>query len=163
MAAPTPVRALVHSSTLVTAGIYVLIRYCINDTGPLLFIGRCTMVMAGLRACAERDLKKVVALSTLSQLGVMIISLGAHEKSYCFFHLMSHAYFKALLFICVGVCIHTVYGTQDFRNFNKLRSSLHIAVFAAVANLSLMGFTFTSGFYRKDRILEGLIKEERLS
>merc|ERR1712112_814279 len=73
---------------------------------------------------------------------------------------MSHAYFKALLFICVGVCIHSVYGTQDFRGFDRLRPTLPVAVIASVANISLMGFLFTSGFYRKDSILEILFKEE---
>lgn len=160
MAAPTPVSALVHSSTLVTAGVYVLIRYCSHDMGSLLFIGRSTMLIAGIGACAERDLKKVVALRTLSQLGVMIVSLGCSEKSYCFFHLISHACFKALLFMCVGACIHSVYGTQDYRRFNKLRPALFASIFASVANISLIGFLFTSGFYRKDMILEAILKGE---
>ena len=163
MAAPTPVRALVHSSTLVTAGVYILIRYSFYDLSPLLLVGRCTILLGGICACAERDLKKVVALSTLSQLGVMIISLGAHEKTFCFFHLISHACFKALLFICVGVCIHSLYGTQDYRRFNRLSQIAPVSVLFAVANLSLMGFIFTSGFYSKDIILEALFKEELVS
>ena len=163
MAAPTPVRALVHSSTLVTAGVYVLLRYCQTDNVVLLTIGTCTIIIAGIRACAERDLKKVVALRTLSQLGVMMVSLGAHAKSYCFFHLLSHALFKALLFICIGSCIHIVYGTQDYRRFNKLRLSLNLSFLCSLANLSLMGFVFTSGFYRKDMILEVLYHAERAS
>ena len=154
MAAPTPVRALVHSSTLVTAGVYILIRYCSSDMWSLVFVGTCTLLIAGLRACAESDLKKVVALSTLSQLGVMIVAIGAQEKSYCFYHLIRHACFKALLFICVGVCIHSIYGTQDFRNYNALGSSIFLGVFMSVSNLSLAGFVYTAGFYRKDRILE---------
>jgi len=154
MAAPTPVRALVHSSTLVTAGVYVLIRYCHSDAGTLINIGTLTMVMAGAVACAERDLKKVVALSTLSQLGLIIVSLGAYEKSYCFFHIISHAFFKALLFICVGTCIHFVYGTQDFRSFNSLWTSLMLSTFITVSSLSLMGFFFTAGFFSKESILE---------
>ena len=156
IAAPTPVRALVHSSTLVTAGVYFLIRFCPSDPSVLLNLGSFTMLLAGLSACVERDLKKVVALSTLSQLGVMIISLGASEKSYCFFHLISHAYFKALLFICVGALIHSVYGTQDYRRFNRLSTTLFVSVFATVSNLSLIGFFFMSGFYRKDGILEAM-------
>lgn len=160
MAAPTPVRALVHSSTLVTAGVYILIRFCSLDLTPLLFIGRCTIFIAGVGACVERDLKKVVALRTLSQLGLMIIRLRAIEKTFCYFHMLSHACFKALLFICVGVCIHSVYGTQDYRRFNKLTSTLFISVFSSVANLSMLGFFFTSGFYSKDMILEGLMKAE---
>jgi len=156
MAAPTPVRALVHSSTLVTAGVYILIRYCDTDLKPLLFIGRTTILMAGLCACMERDLKKVVAIRTLSQLGVMIVSLGAMEKSYCFFHLMSHASFKALLFICVGVCIHSGYGTQEYRSYRILWPNMHLSVAFIFANLTLIGFFFTSGFYSKDIILESI-------
>lgn len=117
------------------------------------------MITAGLAACAISDLKKVVALRTLSQLGVIMVSLGAEEKSYCFFHLISHATFKALLFICVGACIHSVYGTQDYRRFNNLNPAL-VSVFAAVANVSLIGFVFTTGYYRKDHILESLRKGE---
>ena len=154
IAAPTPVRALVHSSTLVTAGVYVLIRYCQTDTYIILYIGIFTILLAGFSACAERDLKKVVALRTLSQLGVIMISIGAHEKSYCFFHLISHATFKALLFICIGTSIHTVYGTQDYRGFNLLLYSMVISVLCIVANLSLFGFLFTTGFYSKETILE---------
>ena len=159
IAAPTPVSALVHSSTLVTAGVYVLLRYCHVDAAALLCIGSCTILVAGFCACAERDFKKVVALRTLSQLGVIMVSLGANAKSYCFFHLMSHALFKALLFICIGTCIHVVYGTQDYRRFNKL-SSMNLSILCTVSNLSLMGFVFTSGFYRKDYILEVLYYEE---
>ena len=163
MAAPTPVRALVHSSTLVTAGVYILIRFCLTSTEPLLLFGRFTILLGGTCACAERDLKKVVALRTLSQLGVMIISLGALEKSFCFFHMICHACFKALLFICVGVCIHSIYGTQEYRRFNKLFFIMPVSVFFTVANLSLMGFIFTSGFYRKDIIIEVLMKNELVS
>ena len=154
IAAPTPVSALVHSSTLVTAGVYVLIRYCFLDGYLLILIGSCTILMAGVSACAESDLKKVIALSTLSQLGVIMVALGAREKSYCFFHLSTHACFKALMFICVGVCIHVSYGTQDFRSFLLLPQ--HVTFYWAVSVLSLMGFLFTSGFYRKDAILETL-------
>jgi len=159
MAAPTPVRALVHSSTLVTAGVYLLIRYCNIDTRSIMFIGRCTLLIAGFRACAESDIKKVVALSTLSQLGVMIIALGAHIKSYCFFHLMTHACFKSLLFMCVGVCIHTRYGTQEFRRYRILRSKILVAMSFTVSIVSLMRFVFTSGFYRKSMILESLLSD----
>ena len=156
MAAPTPVRALVHSSTLVTAGIYMLIRYRNHDIGPLLFVGSCTLLVAGWCACTERDLKKVVALRTLSQLGVICVALGAMEKSYCFFHLLSHAGFKALLFLCVGVCIHTLYGNQEFRRFMRVSPICYVSLGFCVANLSLIGFVFTSGYYSKDLILESI-------
>ena len=155
IAAPTPVSALVHSSTLVTAGIYLLIRFNPFRFEWLLPIGSATMLIAGFCACAEIDIKKIVALSTLSQLGVIIVSLSLFQKGFCFFHLITHAIFKALLFICVGVGIHTLYGSQDFRRFSGVRSSLlWPRGLLSVSNLSLLGFPFISGFYRKDLILE---------
>ena len=157
MAAPTPVRTLVHSSTLVTAGIYMLIRYCFVDLNILIVIGRLTTLIAGLAACAEIDLKKVVALRTLSQLGIIVVALGYGSKSYCFFHLLSHACFKALLFICVGCAIHAVYGTQEFRSFNRLSTSFTLIMFSSLSIMSLIGFPYTSGFFRKDKILELMI------
>ena len=123
----------------------------------LFYIGSCTLLVSGLRACAESDLKKVIALSTLSQLGIIFVSLGAHEKSFCFFHLITHACFKALMFLCVGICLHTIYGTQDYRRFNKIPKI--VSLFWSVSVLSLMGFVFTSGFYRKDIILEELYSD----
>ena len=114
------------------------------------------MLMAGLCACGEIDIKKIVALSTLSQLGVMVVGLGLALKSLRFFHLMTHAIFKALLFLCVGVGIHTVFGTQDFRRFrNASRTLPGPRALISVANLALLGFPFLAGFYRKDAILEG--------
>lgn len=153
MAAPTPVSALVHSSTLVTAGVYMLIRYCHIEARIFLIVGSLTMLIAGFRACVERDFKKVIALSTLSQLGLIFVSIGANEKSFCFFHLMSHACFKALLFICVGIFIHSLYGSQEYRSI-KLHDLP--AILASVSIISLIGFLFISGFYRKDQILESL-------
>merc|ERR1712176_1104403 len=155
MAAPTPVRALVHSSTLVTAGVYLLIRFNSFSYEWILAFGSLTMIIAGFCACAEIDIKKIVALSTLSQLGVMMVSLSLCQKDFCFFHLTTHAIFKALLFMCVGVGIHTIYGSQDFRRFSGTRSSLLWPIsFLLISNLSLLGFPFISGFYRKDLILE---------
>ena len=87
-------------------------------------MGSATILMAGLCACAEIDIKKIVALSTLSQLGVMIVALAANQKDFCFFHLLTHALFKALLFIAVGVAIHTIFGSQDFRSFAGVRRVL---------------------------------------
>lgn len=155
MAAPTPVSALVHSSTLVTAGVYLLIRFNNFGTEWLLVVGSITITMAGLCACAEMDLKKIVALSTLSQLGVMIVALALNIKSLCFFHLTTHAMFKALLFMCVGVGIHSVYGRQDFRSIAMFSNiSVFPTLCLTVANVSLAGFPFISGFYSKDAILE---------
>jgi len=153
MAAPTPVRALVHSSTLVTAGVYALIRYCHLEPLFLFYVGSCTILMAGVCANAEIDIKKVVALSTLSQLGIIMVAISANEKRYCFFHLLSHALFKALLFISVGVSIHSLYGTQDFRSFNQRIDGILFHSYC-ISCFSLIGLVFTSGFYSKDIILE---------
>lgn len=162
MAAPTPVRALVHSSTLVTAGVYLLLRFNDKSREWIIVIGRLTILMAGVGACVEMDIKKIVALSTLSQLGVIIISLALDQKALCFFHLVTHAIFKALLFICVGTAIHRVYGTQDFRSFRNLGKGIIYPVGGLiVANIALIGFPFMSGFYRKDRIMERFYSSNR--
>lgn len=160
IAAPTPVSALVHSSTLVTAGVYLLIRFSsiINNSGLrfiILVISAITLVIAGLRAMFERDLKKVVALSTLRQLGVIIIILGAGIRELAFFHLITHAIFKSTLFMCVGFIIHRVGRFQDRRvigGFRLRRPSLGILL--SSTNLALCGFPFLAGFYSKDRVLE---------
>jgi len=154
MAAPTPVSALVHSSTLVTAGVYMLIRYCHIEHIILSYIGGITLIFAGMSACGERDIKKIVAWRTLSQLGFMFVALGAGEKSYCFFHLLTHACFKALLFLCIGFFIHSNYGTQDGRRFNNMDPQMRALSF--VSMICLIGFAFTRGFYRKHAIIESL-------
>jgi len=159
MAAPTPVSALVHSSTLVTAGVYLLIRLRVQDWSVVIYIGRCTLFVAGVCGCAQSDLKKVVALRTISQLGIIMVSLGGGSKTYCFFHLLSHARFKALLFMCVGVLFHSIYGRQEFRSYNHLSAFGWEFLFCAVSTLSLIGFVFTAGFFRKDLILEYLYSE----
>jgi len=113
------------------------------------------MLMAGTAACIEIDVKKIVALSTLSQLGVMMISLSLYQKDMCFFHLIVHAMFKALLFIRVGVVIHILYGSQEFRSFNNLRKMVILPVrLLSISRIALIGFPFLSGFYRKDMIME---------
>jgi len=122
MAAPTPVSALVHSSTLVTAGVFLLIRFYhflieIRFFKPfLLFIASLTMLIAGMAANLECDLKKVIALSTLSQLGVIIRALGVGCWKLALFHLYTHAMFKALLFLCAGSFIHRSQHSQDLRD-----------------------------------------------
>nr|UOU84961.1 NADH dehydrogenase subunit 5 [Empis opaca] len=160
MAAPTPVSALVHSSTLVTAGIYLLIRFNILliDTWMgqfLLLMSGLTMFMAGLGANFEFDLKKIIALSTLSQLGLMmsILSMGFYKLA--FFHLLTHALFKALLFMCAGAIIHNMGNNQDIRLMGGL--TLYMPLTSSclnVANLALCGMPFLAGFYSKDLILE---------
>jgi len=104
----------------------------------------------------EKDVKKIVALSTLSQLGVMMVSLGLRLKELCFFHLMTHALFKALLFLRAGVFIHNTYGGQDARSLAGLgRAARPRSLWASVACASLLGFPFLAGFFSKDLILEG--------
>nr|AML26484.1 NADH dehydrogenase subunit 5 [Staphylinidae sp. BMNH 1274658] len=159
MAAPTPVSSLVHSSTLVTAGVYLLIRFS-NLLGNnlmlfLLFIGSMTMFMAGLGANFEFDLKKIIALSTLSQLGLMMSILALGEYSLTFFHLLTHALFKATLFMCAGVIIHNLMNNQDIRFMGSLikQMPLTCCIFN-ISNLSLCGIPFLSGFYSKDLMLE---------
>lgn len=154
MLAPTPVRALVHSSTLVTAGVYLLYRFSSHLIPELLYIGIFTTVVSGLAALVQPDFKKIIALSTLSQLGLIISTLGLNLRTLCFAHLNLHASFKALLFIAVGVMIHTVYGSQGFRIMGtKLSSSSLIGTAFTVACLSMCGLFCLSGWCRKESIL----------
>nr|UPU95835.1 NADH dehydrogenase subunit 5 [Parachronistis sp.] len=160
MAAPTPVSALVHSSTLVTAGVYLLIRFnnLLIDTiflKMLLLLSGLTMFMAGISANYEFDLKKIIALSTLSQLGLMMSVLSMGLPDLAFFHLLSHAMFKALLFMCAGVIIHMMNDMQDIRFMGGL--SLYIPLTSLclnISNLALCGIPFLAGFYSKDLVLE---------
>ena len=161
MAAPTPVSALVHSSTLVTAGVFLLIRfYPFLSSIPafnqiLLVFATITTLIAGLSANTECDIKKVIALSTLSQLGVMIIRLGLGLPIFAFFHLLTHALFKALLFLCAGTLIHLHLHSQDLRFIGNITFSMpSISAALIVSNLALCGTPFLAGFYSKDLILE---------
>nr|QOL00732.1 NADH dehydrogenase subunit 5 [Ruspolia lineosa] len=160
MAAPTPVSALVHSSTLVTAGVYLLIRFNIiiasNNLGLiLLLMGGLTMFMAGLGANFEFDLKKIIALSTLSQLGLMMSILAMGFPKLAFFHLLTHALFKALLFMCAGSIIHNMKNCQDIRYMGGLCQEMPLTSMCFhVSNLALCGMPFLAGFYSKDLILE---------
>nr|YP_010429042.1 NADH dehydrogenase subunit 5 [Limenitis sulpitia]USO21464.1 NADH dehydrogenase subunit 5 [Limenitis sulpitia] len=160
MAAPTPVSALVHSSTLVTAGVYLLIRF--NNLliemyflKFLLLFSGLTMMMSGICANYEFDLKKIIALSTLSQLGLMmsILSMGFYDLA--FFHLLTHAMFKALLFMCAGLIIHMMNNNQDIRMMGGI--SIYVPLTSLcmnISNLALCGIPFLAGFYSKDMILE---------
>lgn len=160
MAAPTPVSALVHSSTLVTAGVYLLIRF--NDLilntfffKILLVLSGLTIFIAGITANYEFDLKKIIALSTLSQLGLIMSILSIGFPKLAFFHLLTHAIFKALLFMCAGVIIHIIIDIQDIRFIGGLRKYVPLTSLCLnISNLSLCGIPFLSGFYSKDIILE---------
>nr|YP_010697704.1 NADH dehydrogenase subunit 5 [Neptis namba]WCF76502.1 NADH dehydrogenase subunit 5 [Neptis namba] len=160
MAAPTPVSALVHSSTLVTAGVYLLIRFnnLLVDMfffKVLLLLSGLTMMMSGICANYEFDLKKIIALSTLSQLGLMmsILSMGFYDLA--FFHLLTHAMFKALLFMCAGVVIHMMNDNQDIRLMGGISFYIPLTSLCLnISNLALCGIPFLAGFYSKDIILE---------
>nr|YP_010321787.1 NADH dehydrogenase subunit 5 [Stenochironomus gibbus]UKO32975.1 NADH dehydrogenase subunit 5 [Stenochironomus gibbus] len=160
MAAPTPVSALVHSSTLVTAGVYLIIRFnlLICDTlmsEILLFISGLTMFFSGMAANFEFDLKKIIALSTLSQLGLMMSILSLGFMKLAFFHLLTHALFKALLFLSAGVVIHNLKNLQDIRNMGELVKFMPFSISCMnIANFALCGFPFLAGFYSKDLIME---------
>lgn len=161
MEAPTPVSALVHSSTLVTAGVYLIIRlypflrnrFSLNFF--ILIIGAVTSLLAGIRAMVELDLKKVIALSTLSQLGLMIIRIGLGYPKLAFFHLLTHAILKALLFICAGCLIHFHGHAQDIRQIGGIREQLPVIRSAlSISSLALCAVPLIAGFYSKDAILE---------
>nr|YP_006493364.1 NADH dehydrogenase subunit 5 [Ahamus yunnanensis]ADK97549.1 NADH dehydrogenase subunit 5 [Ahamus yunnanensis] len=160
MAAPTPVSALVHSSTLVTAGVYLLIRFnnLLIDSmifKILLMISGMTMFMSGMAANFEFDLKKIIALSTLSQLGLMMSILSMGYFDLAFFHLMTHATFKALLFMCAGVVIHLMNDMQDIRFMGGMNNFIPLTSLCFnISNLALCGIPFLAGFYSKDLILE---------
>nr|YP_009268475.1 NADH dehydrogenase subunit 5 [Biston thibetaria]AIE11778.1 NADH dehydrogenase subunit 5 [Biston thibetaria] len=162
MAAPTPVSALVHSSTLVTAGVYLLIRFNLLLVETLFFkflllISSLTMFMAGISANYEFDLKKIIALSTLSQLGLMMSILSMGMPLLAFFHLLTHAMFKALLFMCAGVIIHLMNDMQDIRFMGGISFYIPMTCLCMnVSNMALCGIPFLAGFYSKDLILEML-------
>lgn len=161
MAAPTPVSALVHSSTLVTAGVFLLLRfYPFLSALPLFntiitLIASLTIFIARIAALIENDIKKIIALSTLRQLGIIIATIGLNIPILAFFHLLTHALFKALLFICAGTIINYFHHTQDLRQIGNNLSQIPLTTSAIItANLALTGTPYLAGFYSKDLILE---------
>nr|YP_003495114.1 NADH dehydrogenase subunit 5 [Platevindex mortoni]ADD37169.1 NADH dehydrogenase subunit 5 [Platevindex mortoni] len=165
MAAPTPVSALVHSSTLVTAGIFLIIRLSYNMplsdsvTSLLLLCGAVTCLLGGWAATFENDIKKIIALSTLSQLGVMVFSLGLGSATLALFHLYTHALFKALLFLAAGAILLASFGAQDIRLLGSIGLCMPLTVVLFnVSSLCLVGAPFLSAFYSKHLILEVMFK-----
>nr|AWV84089.1 NADH dehydrogenase subunit 5 [Tettigades sp. 1 PL2017]AWV84102.1 NADH dehydrogenase subunit 5 [Tettigades sp. 1 PL2017] len=162
MAAPTPVSALVHSSTLVTAGVYLMIRFSnmiqnMNLINLFMLLSVMTMIMSGIGANFEFDLSKIIALSTLSQLGIMMTILMFGYPMLSFFHLIIHALFKASLFLCAGMIIHGFSNNQDIRMMGCLCYQMPMTMtMMNIANLSLCGIPFMSGFYSKDIIMESM-------
>nr|QUI77265.1 NADH dehydrogenase subunit 5 [Mitjaevia shibingensis] len=163
MAAPTPVSSLVHSSTLVTAGVYLLIRFFNNlvyNNLMFLFLSVMTMFMSSFCANYEFDLKKIIALSTLSQLGLMMSSLFMGLVNMSLFHLLTHAMFKSLLFLCAGIFIYYMNDNQDIRVMGSVCKSLPLTTACFnISNLALCGTPFLSGFYSKDMIIEMMMMQ----
>lgn len=160
MEGPTPVSALIHAATMVTAGIYLLVRLSgvfVLSAIALAFmsiIGALTAFFAATTALAQTDIKKIIAFSTCSQLGYMVMSCGAAHFSLAFFHLLTHAFFKALLFLCAGVIIHALGGEQDLRRMGGLRRYLpFVYVAMSLASAALAGIPYLSGYYSKDAII----------
>jgi len=163
MEGPTPISALIHAATMVTAGIYMVARlsplYELTD-GVLIFIlyiGSITAFFLGLVALMQNDIKRIIAYSTISQLGYMTAALGASLYSLAMFHLITHAFFKALLFLCAGSIIIKCHHEQDIRKIAGLRKIMPITYLAFLyASLSLIGFPLTSGFYSKESIIDAV-------
>jgi NADH-quinone oxidoreductase subunit L len=160
MAGPTPVSALIHAATMVTAGVYMTARSAAFFThAPIAMdwvaiIGLATAVLAATIGLAQTDIKKVFAYSTVSQLGYMFVGLGVGAFSAGIFHLMTHAFFKALLFLGAGAVIHGLHGEQDLRQMGGLFKHMKItAITLLCASFAISGFPFTSGFFSKDAIL----------
>lgn len=161
MEGPTPVSALIHAATMVTAGVYLLMRvspmleYSSTALILCLWIGAITTVFSSLIGLFQQDIKKVIAYSTMSQLGMMVIAVGLSSYNIALFHLVNHAFYKALLFLGAGSVIHAVADNQDFRKYGGLRSFLPLTYSVMlIASLSLVAFPFMTGFYSKDFILE---------
>ncbi len=161
--APTPVRALVHSSTLVTAGVYLLLKYRgLMRVGILRIVlfsfGILTVLIAGAVSLVEQDGKKIIALSTLSQLGFIISGLGLGVVGLTYFHILSHAFLKSCMFIQVGLYIHGFFSLQDFRGYSSSYfGRLSRCVILLVCLMSLCGLVFRRGFVRKEALLRGCL------
>ena len=167
MEGPTPISALIHAATMVTAGIFLIIRlspiYEVSTytMDTILIIGAITSLLLGIVGIYQNDIKKVIAYSTISQLGYMICILGAGFYAASFFHLFTHAYFKALLFLSAGAVIISMHHEQDIRKMGNLRAYLPITYKCfLIGTLCLVGFPLTSGFFSKDLILISLYNDD---
>ena len=163
MEGPTPISALIHAATMVTAGIFMVARmsplFELSETALsfVMIIGAITALFMGFLGIIQNDIKRVVAYSTLSQLGYMTVALGASAYSVAIFHLMTHAFFKALLFLAAGSVIIAMHHDQDIRNMGGLRKYMPITwITSLIGSLALIGTPFFSGFYSKDSIIEAV-------
>ena len=163
MEGPTPISALIHAATMVTAGIFMVARmsplFELSDTALsfVIVIGSITALFMGFLGIIQNDIKRVVAYSTLSQLGYMTVALGVSAYSVAIFHLMTHAFFKALLFLAAGSVIIGMHHDQDIRNMGGLRKYMPITwITSLIGSLALIGTPFFSGFYSKDSIIEAV-------
>jgi len=163
MEGPTPISALIHAATMVTAGIFMVARmsplFELSETAlaVVIVIGSITAFFMGLLGIVQNDIKRVVAYSTLSQLGYMTVALGASAYSAAIFHLMTHAFFKALLFLAAGSVIIALHHEQDIRKMGGLRKYMPITYWTAlIGSLALIGFPGTSGFFSKDLLIEAV-------
>lgn len=161
MEGPTPVSALIHAATMVTAGVYLLIRssplieYSSTVLLICLWLGAITTVFSSLIGLFQQDIKKIIAYSTMSQLGMMVIAIGLSSYNVAIFHLINHAFYKGLLFLGAGAVIHAVVDNQDLRKYGGLISFLPLTyTVILIASLSLVAFPFMTGFFSKDFILE---------
>ena len=166
MEGPTPVSALIHAATMVTAGVYLIVRTSpLFEAAPKVLelaggLGAITLVMAGLIALVQTDIKRVIAYSTMSQIGYMFLAVGLGAYADGMFHLMTHAFFKALLFMAAGLVIHALAGEQDIRKMGGLRRLMPFTFVAfIVGTLSLTGIPPFSGFFSKDSILAAALSQ----
>jgi NADH-quinone oxidoreductase subunit L len=169
MAGPTPVSALIHAATMVTAGVYLVVRCNImynmapDARALILYVGLATSLLAALIGLKQNDIKKVLAYSTVSQLGLMFIALGVGAYTAAMFHLITHAFFKALLFLGSGSVIHAMGGEQDIRKMGGLKSAMPITYWTfLIGTLAISGMPLLSGFFSKDEILAGIFTQNKL-